>query len=164
MWRCYKPYGCFYIGAPWSGENRPVSMFPARPDSINPRYLLYTRDCIDQPHELKIDRFDTIKSAPFRLDDNFYFIIHGFLDNGDDTWVMVSVFFFFFEKQKILIKRSHDRVDEIIFYFLFFSFFSTFCSCFSTPLCILSFCPHHRPPPRSSIEQFQLIIFNRMIF
>lgn len=91
MWRCYEPYGCFYIGAPWSGENRPVSMFPARPDSINPHYLLYTRDYIDQPHELKIDHFDTIKSAPFRLENTFYFIIHGFLDNGDDTWVMVSI-------------------------------------------------------------------------
>ncbi|KAG7212402.1 hypothetical protein KM043_012720 [Ampulex compressa] len=88
MWRCFEPYGCFYIGAPWSGENRPVSTFPARPDSINPRYVLYTRDFLDRPLELKIDKFDTIRAAPLRKKGHFYIIIHGFLDNGDKTWVM----------------------------------------------------------------------------
>ncbi|XP_012233169.2 pancreatic lipase-related protein 2-like [Linepithema humile] len=85
MWRCFEPYGCFYIGKPWSGENRPVSTFPARPDSINPRYMLYTRNT-EQPHELKIDQFQTIREAP--LKNNLYFVIHGFLDNGDKTWVL----------------------------------------------------------------------------
>lgn len=88
MWRCFEPYGCFYIGPPWSGENRPVSTFPARPDSINPRYQLYTRDKIGHPHELKIDKFETIREAPLRNQSNLYLIIHGFLDNGDKTWVM----------------------------------------------------------------------------
>ncbi|KAK9303172.1 hypothetical protein QLX08_004964 [Tetragonisca angustula] len=88
MWRCYEPYGCFYIGSPWSGENRPVSTFPARPDSINPRFSLYSRDTVDQPHELKIDKFATIRGSPLKKDGNFYLIIHGFLDNGDKTWVM----------------------------------------------------------------------------
>lgn len=93
MWRCFEPYGCFYIGPPWSGENRPVSTFPARPDSINPRYQLYTRDKIGHPHELKIDKFETIREAPLRNQSNLYLIIHGFLDNGDKTWVMVSLRF-----------------------------------------------------------------------
>ncbi|KAL6257487.1 hypothetical protein P5V15_011057 [Pogonomyrmex californicus] len=88
MWRCYEPYGCFYIGAPWSGENRPVSTFPARPDSINPRYVLYTREEAEMPHEFKIDSFETIREAPFNNKNNVYFIIHGFLDNGDKTWVL----------------------------------------------------------------------------
>ncbi|XP_076236592.1 pancreatic lipase-related protein 2 [Calliopsis andreniformis] len=87
MWRCFEPYGCFYVGPPWSGENRPVSTFPARPDSINPRYLFYTRDTMEQFHELKIDKFQTIRAAPFRRNNIFYFIIHGFLDNGDEKWV-----------------------------------------------------------------------------
>lgn len=87
MWRCFEPYGCFYIGAPWSGENRPVSTFPARPDSINPRYVLYTRDHTE-PQELKIDKFETIQQSPFRKKGNLYLIIHGFLDNGDKTWVL----------------------------------------------------------------------------
>lgn len=90
MWRCFEPYGCFYIGAPWSGENRPVSTFPARPDSINPRYTLYTRKQADQIYELKIDDFETIRETPLNKKNNFYFIIHGFLDNGDKTWVLVS--------------------------------------------------------------------------
>ncbi|XP_070153507.1 pancreatic lipase-related protein 2 isoform X2 [Polyergus mexicanus] len=88
MWRCFEPYGCFYIGAPWSGENRPVSTFPARPDSINPRYTLYTRKQADQTYELKIDDFETIRETPLNKKNNFYFIIHGFLDNGDKTWVL----------------------------------------------------------------------------
>lgn len=90
MWRCYEPYGCFYIGAPWSGENRPVSTFPARPDSINPRYTLYTREQGEKPHELKIDNFETIRKSSLNKKNNLYFVIHGFLDNGDKTWVLVS--------------------------------------------------------------------------
>ena len=91
MWRCFDPYGCFYIGPPWSGENRPVSTFPARPDSINPRYLFYTRDSVGQPWELKIDNSETIRKTPLLKRSNLYFIIHGFLDNGDKTWVMRTV-------------------------------------------------------------------------
>ncbi|XP_066603487.1 inactive pancreatic lipase-related protein 1-like [Prorops nasuta] len=88
MWRCYEPYGCFYIGAPWSGENRPVSEFPGRPETINPRYTLHSRHNQENPHYLKIDHPDTIRNAPFVEDANLYFIIHGFLDNGDKTWVL----------------------------------------------------------------------------
>lgn len=86
MWRCFEPYGCFYIGSPWSGDNRPVSTFPARPDSINPRYLFYTRDNPGQLHELKIDKPETIRQAAIRRNENFYLIVHGFLDNGDKSW------------------------------------------------------------------------------
>ncbi|XP_011688302.1 PREDICTED: pancreatic lipase-related protein 2-like [Wasmannia auropunctata] len=88
MWRCYDPYGCFYIGPPWSGENRPVSTFPVRPDNINPRYILYTREQVEKPYELKIDDFETIQKSPLNKKNNLYFIIHGFLDNGDKTWVL----------------------------------------------------------------------------
>ncbi|XP_031367475.1 pancreatic triacylglycerol lipase-like isoform X2 [Apis dorsata] len=88
MWRCYEPYGCFYIGSPWSGEHRPVSTFPDRPDSINPRYLLYIREIIEQPQELKIDKNETIHNSVFKKQNNLYLIVHGFLDNGDKTWVM----------------------------------------------------------------------------
>ncbi|XP_020284566.1 pancreatic lipase-related protein 2-like [Pseudomyrmex gracilis] len=85
MWRCYEPYGCFYIGSPWSGSNRPV-MFPSRPDFIDPRYTLYVRDA-EGPYELQIDRFETLREAPLNNESNLYFIIHGFLDNGNDSWV-----------------------------------------------------------------------------
>lgn len=88
MWRCFEPYGCFYIGSPWSGENRPVSTFPARPDSINPRHVLYVREHTSQPHELKIDNYQTLRQAPLRKKQTVYLIIHGFLDNGDKTWVL----------------------------------------------------------------------------
>ncbi|XP_014479346.1 PREDICTED: pancreatic triacylglycerol lipase-like [Dinoponera quadriceps] len=87
MWQCYAPYGCFYKGSPWSGTNRPVSAVPIPPDVIKPRYLLYTREN-EQYHKLKIDNFQTIKKAPLKKDKTLYFIIHGFLENGDKTaWI-----------------------------------------------------------------------------
>ncbi|XP_046476732.1 inactive pancreatic lipase-related protein 1 isoform X1 [Neodiprion pinetum] len=88
MWRCYQPFGCFYIGEPWYGENRPVVDFPMRPDKIGPRYLLYTRNTLNNPDELKIDQDTTIRNAHIRPDGNVYFIIHGYLENGDKTWVL----------------------------------------------------------------------------
>lgn len=91
MWRCYLPYGCFYIGSPWSGDKRPVSTFPEHPDIINPRYLLYTRKA-EKYHKLKIDHLKTIKESPLKKDKNLYFIIHGFLENGDKTsWILRMV-------------------------------------------------------------------------
>ncbi|XP_011495868.1 PREDICTED: pancreatic triacylglycerol lipase-like isoform X2 [Ceratosolen solmsi marchali] len=88
MWRCYQPFGCFYIGSPWSGGSRPVSTFPVRPDSINPHFMLYTRQRIDDPHQLIIDDLSTIRNSPLRKRENLYFIIHGYLDNGNKTWVL----------------------------------------------------------------------------
>ncbi|XP_076756831.1 pancreatic triacylglycerol lipase [Xylocopa sonorina] len=91
MWRCFEPYGCFYIGSPWSGENRPVSTFPTRPDSINPRYILYNRENVDKPYHLKIDKREIIRNAPLKKKSYFYLIIHGFLENGDKSWIMRTV-------------------------------------------------------------------------
>ncbi|XP_051161707.1 inactive pancreatic lipase-related protein 1-like [Leptopilina boulardi] len=88
MWRCYQPYGCFYIGAPWSGDNRPVSTFPMRPDNINPRFLLYNRKEPNKSHSLIIDKKETIQNSPLKKDSTVFFIIHGYLDNGDKTWVL----------------------------------------------------------------------------
>lgn len=90
MWRCYRPFGCFFIGAPWSSEHRPVSTFPGRPDSVDCHYMLYTRSYSDEPYELFIDDFDSIKKSPLRNNKNVYLIIHGYLDNGDKTWILVS--------------------------------------------------------------------------
>ncbi|XP_012258087.2 pancreatic triacylglycerol lipase-like [Athalia rosae] len=87
MWRCYQPFGCFYKGEPWQGENRPVVLFPMRPDKISPRYQLYTRSTTQDPEDLRIDDVDTIRDAHFRPDATIYFIIHGYLENGDKTWV-----------------------------------------------------------------------------
>ncbi|XP_015586710.1 pancreatic lipase-related protein 2 [Cephus cinctus] len=87
IWRCYQPYGCFFIGPPWSEENRPV-LFPDRPDSIHPRYVLYTRNHTESSDIVEIDQFDIIHQSNFRKHKTLYFIIHGYLDNGDKTWVL----------------------------------------------------------------------------
>jgi len=111
MWRCYEPFGCFYIGPPWSGEDRPVSTFPARPDSIDPHYILYTREQAGKPYELKIDGNSTIRKSPLNKKNNLYFIIHGFLDNGDKTWVLVSAISHnFFYKNRYFINIFQKRI------------------------------------------------------
>lgn len=102
MWRCYQPFGCFYIGAPWYGENRPVVLFPTRPDKISPRYLLYTRSTLNNPDELKIDEEETIRNSRLRRNAAVYFIIHGYLENGDKTWVL--------RMTKELLKREDSNV------------------------------------------------------
>ncbi|XP_063992120.1 pancreatic triacylglycerol lipase-like [Diachasmimorpha longicaudata] len=98
LWRCYHPYGCFYSGAPWSGENRPVSAFPGRPDSVDPHYLLYKRGSSSH-HELLIDNFKTIKSSPLNNTLTTYIIIHGYLDNGDKSWILRA-------KQELLLREE----------------------------------------------------------
>ncbi|XP_043279653.1 pancreatic triacylglycerol lipase-like [Venturia canescens] len=103
MWRCYRPYGCFYIGAPWSGENRPVSTFPGRPDAVDPHYMLYTRSHSEEPHELLIDEFDSIRKSPLKNTTNLYFIVHGYLDNGDKTWILRT-------KRELLIREDCNVV------------------------------------------------------
>lgn len=89
MWRCYRPFGCFYSGVPWYGENRPVVLFPLSPDKINPRYLLYTRNNPNVPDELKIDDERTLRNSHLHSNGSGYFLIHGYLENGDKTWVLV---------------------------------------------------------------------------
>ena len=90
MWKCYPPFGCFYVGSPWSGVERPVAKFPGDPESIKPKFLLYTRSHIGDPFELIIDKADTIKNSTLKKFENVYFIIHGYLDNGNKTWVLVG--------------------------------------------------------------------------
>ncbi|XP_057318077.1 pancreatic lipase-related protein 2-like [Microplitis mediator] len=103
MWRCYQPYGCFYIGAPWSGENRPVSTFPGRPESVDPHYMLYTREQSNDPYELMIDRLDIIRQSPLKNHTTLYFIVHGYLDNGDKTWILRT-------KRELLIREDCNVV------------------------------------------------------
>ncbi|KAK0085747.1 hypothetical protein PV325_004484 [Microctonus aethiopoides] len=103
MWRCYQPYGCFYIGVPWSGENRPVSTFPARPDNVDPHFMLYTREYANNSHEFFIDRPGSIRQSPLKNNTALYFIIHGYLDNGDKTWILRT-------KRELLIREDCNVV------------------------------------------------------
>lgn len=63
-----------------------------RPDQISPTFLLYTRSTVENPEELKIDEENTIRNAHVRPNGTAFFIIHGYLENGDKTWVGVSKF------------------------------------------------------------------------
>ena len=91
LWQCYYPFGCFYNGAPWSADNRPGSRFPEQPDILATHFMLYTRGHSEKPHELFIDNFDSIRKSSLKNTNNLYFIIHGSLDNGNQSWILVSL-------------------------------------------------------------------------
>ncbi|CAG0904675.1 unnamed protein product [Darwinula stevensoni] len=41
--RCYRPYGCYAIGPPWSSPTRRPALFPQKPGEIRTSFCLYTR-------------------------------------------------------------------------------------------------------------------------
>ena len=91
MWKCYYPFGCFYKDGPWLGGDRLVSRLPQQPDDLSSHYMLYTRSHLSEPHELFIDNFDSIKKSPLKNTNSLYFIIHGYWDNGNNSWILVSL-------------------------------------------------------------------------
>ncbi|XP_033617289.1 pancreatic lipase-related protein 2 [Fukomys damarensis] len=88
---CYTHLGCFSNEKPWAGTLlRPVKIFPESPESINTRFLLYTNE--NQNNYQLINATDpaTIKASNFNLDRRTRFIIHGFLENGEKSWMTDS--------------------------------------------------------------------------
>ncbi|XP_045424789.1 pancreatic lipase-related protein 2-like [Lemur catta] len=85
---CYEPFGCFSNEKPWGGTTqRPLKLFPWAPEDIDTRFLLYTNENPDNFQVIDAADPDTIKASNFRLDRKTRFIIHGFTDNGEDSWL-----------------------------------------------------------------------------
>lgn len=87
---CYGMYGCFSKENPWTNNRtRPVAEFPAHPSAINPTFCLRTRY---NPKECQILDY-TNRSSIFRSYytplHKTYFVVHGFLDNGEKSWILV---------------------------------------------------------------------------
>ncbi|GAB1302571.1 Pancreatic lipase-related protein 2 [Apodemus speciosus] len=75
---CYGHLGCFSNDKPWAGMlQRPLKLLPWSPEDINTRFLLYTNE---NPN--------TYQASNFQLNRKTRFIIHGFTDKGEGSWLL----------------------------------------------------------------------------
>uniref|UniRef100_A0A4X2M4Q8 Triacylglycerol lipase n=1 Tax=Vombatus ursinus TaxID=29139 RepID=A0A4X2M4Q8_VOMUR len=86
---CFKRLGCFSNDKPWSGTlQRPFKVLPWSPEDINVRFLLYTKE---NPNNFQIilpSDPSNIEASNFKTHRKTRFIIHGFLDTGEESWAI----------------------------------------------------------------------------
>uniref|UniRef100_A0A8C5XZH7 Triacylglycerol lipase n=1 Tax=Microcebus murinus TaxID=30608 RepID=A0A8C5XZH7_MICMU len=86
---CYQPFGCFSDEKPWAGiTQRPFKLFPWAPEDIDTRFLLYTNENPNNFQLITATDPDTIEASNFRMDRKTRFIIHGFTDKGEQSWLL----------------------------------------------------------------------------
>ncbi|XP_069837853.1 pancreatic lipase-related protein 2-like [Dendropsophus ebraccatus] len=86
---CYDRLGCFTNHYPWAGTmQRPLSRLPWAPEKINTRFLLYTKDNLNSHQELSAKNTHSISKSNFRPNRKTHIIIHGFLDDGQKSWMV----------------------------------------------------------------------------
>ncbi|KAF6110776.1 pancreatic lipase [Phyllostomus discolor] len=84
---CFQRLGCFSDDAPWAGiVERPLKILPWSPKKVNTRFLLYTNENPTTYQELVADS-STIEASNFKTDRKTRFIIHGFIDKGEESWL-----------------------------------------------------------------------------
>ncbi|XP_047617070.1 pancreatic triacylglycerol lipase [Phacochoerus africanus] len=84
---CFPRLGCFSDDAPWAGiVERPLKILPWDPKDVNTRFLLYTNNNQNNYQELVADP-SAIRNSNFRVDRKTRFIIHGFIDKGEEAWL-----------------------------------------------------------------------------
>ncbi|MCI4376463.1 hypothetical protein PGIGA_G00188840 [Pangasianodon gigas] len=85
---CYDKIGCFSDESPWSGTiERPIARLPWSPEKINARFLLFTRQNPDSYQEISTNA-DVIAGSKYESTRKTTFIIHGFIDKGDENWLI----------------------------------------------------------------------------
>ncbi|XP_011856518.1 PREDICTED: inactive pancreatic lipase-related protein 1 isoform X1 [Mandrillus leucophaeus] len=86
---CYEDLGCFSDTEPWGGTAiRPLKILPWTPEKIGTRFLLYTNENPNNFQILLPSDPSTIEASNFQTDRKTRFIIHGFIDKGDERWVI----------------------------------------------------------------------------
>ncbi|TEA41710.1 hypothetical protein DBR06_SOUSAS1510116, partial [Sousa chinensis] len=84
---CYERLGCFSDDSPWAGiVERPLKILPWSPKDVNTRFLLYTNENPDNFQKLVADP-STITDSNFKTNRKTVFIIHGFIDKGEESWL-----------------------------------------------------------------------------
>ena len=82
---CYGDLGCFSDDPPYDG----FPDFPPRsPDTINTRFLLYTR--VNPDLYMRVDRYDedSLHYSTFNPLRKTFFVIHGYTENGArEDWI-----------------------------------------------------------------------------
>ncbi|XP_071986940.1 pancreatic triacylglycerol lipase-like isoform X4 [Engystomops pustulosus] len=85
---CYNRLGCFNDAKPWAGTvERPFAKLPWAPEKINTRFLLYTRNNQNSYQAISATNPSSISSSNFRTSRKTRFVIHGFTDSGEATWL-----------------------------------------------------------------------------
>ncbi|KAF5928060.1 hypothetical protein HPG69_015326, partial [Diceros bicornis minor] len=84
---CFERLGCFSDESPWGGTlQRPFKTLPWSPEEVNTRFLLYTNENPNNFQEITAD-LSTIESSNFKTGRKTRFIIHGFIDDGEESWL-----------------------------------------------------------------------------
>ncbi|XP_075235096.1 pancreatic lipase-related protein 2-like [Lycorma delicatula] len=84
---CYKELGCFPNDYPWTSVLRPVPP-PERPEKVNTEIYMYTRK--DKTDRYTPRLWPTIEMQGSDFDasrEQTIFIIHGFIETGNKTWL-----------------------------------------------------------------------------
>ncbi|XP_069098311.1 pancreatic triacylglycerol lipase-like [Pleurodeles waltl] len=85
---CYDRLGCFSDESPWSGTaERPIGGLPWSPEKINTRFLLYTKENQNSFQEISAKDAASLLSSNFKTSRKTRFIIHGFLEKGEESWL-----------------------------------------------------------------------------
>ncbi|KAM9197643.1 pancreatic lipase-related protein 2-like [Dugong dugon] len=85
---CYERLGCFSNEKPWGGTlQRPINVLPWDPKDIDTRFLLYTNENQNNYQLISATDPDTIEASNFKPDRKTRFIIHGFIDEGEEGWL-----------------------------------------------------------------------------
>uniref|UniRef100_A0A8C4FDW6 Triacylglycerol lipase n=1 Tax=Catagonus wagneri TaxID=51154 RepID=A0A8C4FDW6_9CETA len=86
---CYDSLGCFSDAEPWAGTIiRPLKILPWSPEKIDTRFLLYTNANPNNFQILLPSDPSTVEASNFQTDKKTRFIIHGFIDKGDESWLV----------------------------------------------------------------------------
>ncbi|XP_068115013.1 pancreatic triacylglycerol lipase-like [Hyperolius riggenbachi] len=85
---CFSRIGCFSDNIPFAGTlERPISQLPWSSEKINARFLLYTKSNTNNFQEVSAANPSTISASNFRTSRKTRFIIHGFIDKGEESWL-----------------------------------------------------------------------------
>ncbi|XP_075071208.1 pancreatic lipase-related protein 2-like isoform X2 [Mixophyes fleayi] len=83
---CYGKLGCFRNGPPYSGTlERPISRLPWSPEVIGTQFLLFSQE---NPNFFEVVSAANVSASNFKTSRKSCFIIHGFLDNGYERWII----------------------------------------------------------------------------
>ncbi|XP_072197089.1 pancreatic triacylglycerol lipase-like [Excalfactoria chinensis] len=84
---CYDRLGCFTDDRPWSGTaERPIQRLPWSPERIGTQFFLYTKENSNDFQEVSAVNPASIGSSNFRTSRKTRFVVHGFIDEGEEGW------------------------------------------------------------------------------
>ncbi|XP_055341033.1 pancreatic lipase-related protein 2-like isoform X2 [Paramacrobiotus metropolitanus] len=113
---CCGNLGCFDLTAAFIDLfKRPINLFPSCNTKVE--FTLRTQDNVDNLEKLNYSDIDSIKKSNYRADrEGTKFIIHGFIDNGENKWISVM-------ERKLLVEgdfnviRVHWDSGSLLTYF-----------------------------------------------